>query len=99
VNTDTDPGWIWLLGRSAGAEAEGEVGHAGDDCLGLGLGHVLAFAGLIRVADAGYSGAVGCLDVGEGVADEGCGGRVGVQAADGSPAKIEQIGPSKSSSR
>lgn len=46
------------------------------------LGHALALARLVGVTDGGHAREVGCLDVGEGITNEGGGGGVGVQAAD-----------------
>lgn len=60
-----------LIRRSLCAKSESQVSHAGDDSLSSKLGHTLSLAWLVGVADAGDFGAVGCLDVREGVADDG----------------------------
>jgi hypothetical protein len=44
---------------------------------------MLPLTWLVGIADARDSGAMSRLDVGEGVADEGSGGGVGVQSVDG----------------
>lgn len=60
------------------AERQRYVCHACDHRPSSKLGHSLSLAWFVGVADAGHVGAVGCLDIGEGVADQGCGRGVGL---------------------
>ena len=64
-------------------KTEREVGEGGDYGYCSGRGHAFVFAGFVGVADAVDACQVGAFDVGDGVADEGGGGGVGVEGVDG----------------
>lgn len=65
------------------SKSGGEVDHVGDDCDGSGSGEARGFVGFVGVADRWHTCGVGCLNVGDGVAEEDARGGFGVEGLGG----------------